>query len=73
MVTDMGSKLGWGKGEISGMMNNFKSVSAIFAPTLFSSSFTAGGDSFPGAPMFTAAATTLASEALYQRMLATDN
>lgn len=39
MLTEFGASRGWGKGEISGMMNNFKSVSAVFAPTIFAKSY----------------------------------
>eukprot|EP00035_Acanthoeca_spectabilis_P003435 m.93259 g.93259 ORF g.93259 m.93259 type:complete len:428 (+) comp12123_c1_seq1:170-1453(+) len=72
MITDTCSSQGWGKGEISAMMNNFKSMSAVLAPSLFSTSFTtatSNDNDFPGAPMFTAAATTLLSQVLYFAML----
>ena len=34
LITGEGGKLGWGKGETTAVTANFKSVSAILAPTL---------------------------------------
>lgn len=76
MLTDQCSARGWGKGEISAMMNNFKSMSAVMAPSLFSTSYTAAtsnGNDYPGAPMLTAAATTLLSQVLYYMMLSSSD
>jgi hypothetical protein len=79
MVTEHGVSRGWGKGEISGMMNNFKSVSAIFAPTVFAKAYemgTTGGTpdtDYPGAPMMMGAVTTIASQLLYMAMLSSSD
>jgi hypothetical protein len=72
MITDYGASKGWGKGEISAMMNNFKSVSAIIAPSIFSMAYTTGtsnGRDFPGAPMLAGGVTTILSQLLYFMML----
>lgn len=69
MITDLGTEQGWGKGEISGMMNNFKSVSAIIAPALLAQAYahtTTPPRSFPGSPMLVCAVVTLLSELLYK-------
>eukprot|EP00041_Stephanoeca_diplocostata_P014829 m.279893 g.279893 ORF g.279893 m.279893 type:complete len:345 (+) comp19817_c1_seq1:1001-2035(+) len=64
---DLGLENGWGKGEISGMVNNFKSVSAVFAPLMMAKAYaatTTNGRNWPGSPMAVCAAVTLLAEAV---------
>jgi MFS family permease len=61
----VGSDSGWGKGQISGMLANLKSVAFILAPQLYSGVYratTTNGRKWHGSPMFVAALTALFSE-----------
>ena len=55
----------WGRGEVSGMLANFKSATWICAPQIYGLSYTVGtggARSFYGAPMLVAAATAVLSQ-----------
>jgi DHA1 family tetracycline resistance protein-like MFS transporter len=64
MITEKGDEKGWGKGETTAITANFKSVSAVLAPTLLARAYASAPGT--GAPMFLCAAVTALSEVVFR-------
>lgn len=64
MITERGDKKGWGKGETTAITANFKSVSAVLAPTLLARSYSSAPGT--GAPMLFCAVMTALSEMVFR-------
>lgn len=69
MIYKVGADNGWGKGSMSGMLANLKSVAFIFAPQVYSRIYAAttsntatGPAGFQGSPMAVAALTAVFAE-----------
>ena len=65
LLVKQGAEQGWGRGETYGYIANFKSMSAVLAPLLYSYSMKRGKN-FHGAPMLSAAIMTLMAEMLFR-------
>ena len=64
MITEKGDEKGWGKGETTAITANFKSVSAVLAPTLLARAYASAPGT--GAPMFLCAVMTALSEGVFR-------